>query len=288
MSLIILPLFSVIYLAGILMIISLKDILFNLLLASIKCKINISCNLDDFKKYSNFYDSFLKEELKEPIDFKIIMFWNIIGLKCLDSFGFNLTVLILVPFYLIILSLIYIFDFQKYDNENNEYSYLRLISLFFLWLGASIIIGSGTSISHITLAKYYPIIIDNCCCFKNKKNKFDKENKEEEPQNENIVLKEVYEAPFEYEKINEKAEEEENKINEINELPFSNDEIENENNEENYNYFLKKLKKKIRNEMNRIDIIKEEKIANIKLIISNELNKFCNKNANKKNEKKSI
>ena len=301
MSLIILPSFSIIYLVGILMIISLKDVLFNLLLASIKCKIDLYCNIDDLKKYSNFYEAFLKEALKEPNDFQIIMFWNIIGLQCLDSFGFKISVVILTPFYLLIMYFIYIFDFLKYDSDTYNYSYLRLTSLFFLWLGSSIILGSGTINAHNTLVKYYPIFIDNFCS-KDKINEEDDENK-------NIIIREMQEPLFpnaqiekenneknEEDKENEETEEnkedeedkeaEENKIIEINGHQISKDQIENDNNEDDFNYFLHNLKKEIKKENDRTDIIKEEKINNIKTMYYNELIKIRNKIKNKKSKKR--
>jgi len=246
MLLLIFPLFPIFYIIGILMVINISDILFTLFLTSIKCKLGPYCNLDDFKKQSNFYDYFLTETLKEPIDFKIIMFWSFIGDQYLDKWGFKLSCIYIMLANIFIISLVYFFDFQKFDNETYKYSYLRISSLFFLWLASWVALGSGTMISQKILPKYYSIFKDNCCCIK-------KENKENENGNEENV-----------------------EMNELSEPLSLNKTLENDNKEKHT------LIEKIKQVNSRIDLLNKEKIDKIKEIYITEMNTIWEKKYLKK------
>ena len=152
-------------------------------MTSIKCKFDISCNLEDFKKKTNFYDYFLNETFKDSIDLKIITFWSFIGVTCLDTCGFKKTTSIFLILNIIMFSIIYSFNFQSYD-ENYKYSYIRIVLVFLLWLAIGFTIGSVTQLSQQILIKYYSLFSD-LCNLKDEKGK-GKEKKDEEK--EEMVL----------------------------------------------------------------------------------------------------
>lgn len=71
--------FSSFYLIGIFIIIPIKNSLWELFKASFFCKINIFCDKEDLFKKSNYFKYFFDTRINEPIDFNLIMFWNLIG-----------------------------------------------------------------------------------------------------------------------------------------------------------------------------------------------------------------
>ena len=238
-------------------------------MTSIKCKFDISCNLEDFKKKTNFYDYFLNETFKDSFDLKIITFWSFIGVICLDTCGFKKTTSIFLILNIIMFSIIYSFNFQSYD-ENYKYSYIRIVIIFLLWLAIGFTLGSVTQLSQQILIKYYSLFSD-LCNLKDEKGK-GKEKKDEEK--EEMVLYKLIN------KENENKEEEEKK-----EERKEEEEVEEE--EDELDNFEKNKIEKIKKENIRNDITKEEKIRNIKKIFNSKPPIFIyinkNKNKNKKN-----
>ena len=87
-------LITMIYLIGSFIIISIKKSFWNLFVVSLKCKFDISCDKEDFRKKANFFEYFLDQLLREPIDLNLILFWNFLGINLSNSFGFSLTSII--------------------------------------------------------------------------------------------------------------------------------------------------------------------------------------------------
>lgn len=150
----ILPLFTIFYLFGIYIIISIKDLLFNLLISSIECRFDIYCDKEKFKKQSNFFDYFLAEQNKISINLNLVMFWSFIGIKFLYSLGFTITNIIFMILNIIILSIIYIFDFQAFEDN---YSIMKILLLACLCFFTCITLGGSSLISQQFLINLYAI-----------------------------------------------------------------------------------------------------------------------------------
>ena len=164
----ILPLFAITNLIGIFWIIPINNLLFKLLFLSVRCKIggNLFCDKEvknEFIKQTHFFDCFLIESLKKPIDFKLIAFWSFIGLKFLKSCGFRKTSLVFLILNSIILFFILIFNynFDNHETDDKNYKTTKIIILFLLWFFIGLTFGGSILLSQQTLIKYYSIIHSN-------------------------------------------------------------------------------------------------------------------------------
>ena len=104
-----------IFLIGSFVIASLKKSCWNLFYTSFKCYAELSCNKEDFIKQSIFFEYFHEQLFREPVDLNLIMFWNFIGIKLLNSIGFRPTTIIFLIFNILILYLTYNINYEDYD-----------------------------------------------------------------------------------------------------------------------------------------------------------------------------
>jgi len=81
-----------------------------------------------------------------------MMFWSFIGLEILDSCKFRITSSLLLILNIIMLCLIYIFDFRISDEN---YSIIRIILLALLYLLHSLTLGSSSLISQQAAINIY-------------------------------------------------------------------------------------------------------------------------------------
>ena len=158
MVIIIFPLFSIINVIGIFLIISIKDTLHKLFVSSLKCKLEIFCNIEDFKNQSNYFEFFRKESSKESLNFNLMMFWSFVGIKFLKSLGFIITSFIFLILNTIMILLIYVIDFEDFDPITIKYSYPKIIIIFLLWLFMGFTFGSSTLLSQQILTDYYSLL----------------------------------------------------------------------------------------------------------------------------------
>ena len=223
--------------------ISIEDTLSKLLWSSIKCKLEIFCNQNEFENQSNFFDFFLGEFSKEPINFNLMMFWSFIGIKCLKTCGFRKTSIAFHFLNSLVILIIYNFDFSKVENNKN-YGYARITMLFLLWLFTGFTFGSTTLLSKKILTNYYSLI-------------FSDEKKE-------LDSKEINEMKEQKEEKKEGEEEEEEK---------KEDEVE-----KNYKDLEKKLLNKLKEKTNQINsnyenLGRKEPKNMLKQILKEEINK---------------
>ena len=245
---VILPLFSITNLIGIFLIISIKDLLYNLFVSSLKCNFHNIFNYDrkEFINQTVFFYNFYNESIKISVDFNLMMFWNFIGLKCLNSCGFRKTSVAFLILNSIMIFTIIFFDFTIDDNENNIYTFSKIIAIFFLWIFFGITFGGSTLLSQQALIKCYTIINSN----------IESDNKKE---NKNNILLEIDNS------INNNG----NSINDNNDDKNYDNENEVFNNkdknvlEELENIMNKKKdelrKKKLQSEINKTELIKDIK-----------------------------
>ena len=163
----ILQVFAMYNLWGIFLIIPIKDLLFKLLISSVRCYFGGRlCEEEiknEFVKQTHFYDCFLNESLKKPNDFKLTAFWSFIGLKFLKSCGFRKTSILFLILNSILLFFIYNFNFDFDDDEINEtkYNISKIIFLLLLWFFIGLTIGGSTLLSQQTLIKFLSIIVSD-------------------------------------------------------------------------------------------------------------------------------
>ena len=239
MVIVIFPLFSITNLVGIFLIISIKDILFKLLKSSLKCKLEIFCNIEEFEKQSQFFDYFLQEANKEPLNFNLIMFWSFVGIKCLSSCGFRKTTIAFLILNTLMILLIYVIDFSSIDPITKKYSYPKIIIIFLLWLFMGFTFGSSTLLSQQILTNYYSLLFSGT-----------------ENNNDGKEIKEMKEKEEENEEKKEEKEEENEEENEKKEEKEILDKLKEKSNEMNVNYekFRKKrFKKFIKSNIKRIN-----------------------------------
>ena len=83
---------------GLFLITTLKKSVWNLFEISLKCKLEISCEKEEFMKMTDFFEYYLDKLLREPVDLNLVMFWNFIGIKLSNTFGFRIASLIFLFF----------------------------------------------------------------------------------------------------------------------------------------------------------------------------------------------
>ena len=147
-----------IYLIGIFIIISLKKSTWNLFFSSLKCFANIMCEKEEFKKQTNFFEYFLYQLLREPMDLNLIMFWNFLGIKFSNIIGFSLSSLIFLVLNALVLILTYNISYDDYDPDTYRYSFFKIILFFFNWLFMSILFGGSSILAQQKLIDFFSLL----------------------------------------------------------------------------------------------------------------------------------
>ena len=147
-----------IFLIGSFVIASLKKSCWNLFYTSFKCYAELSCNKEDFIKQSNFFEYFHEQLFREPVDLNLIMFWNFIGIKLLNSIGFRPTTIIFLIFNILILYLTYNINYEDYDPKTYKYSFQKLILLFINWTLMAISFGGSSLLAQQKLIDFYTLL----------------------------------------------------------------------------------------------------------------------------------
>lgn len=148
-------LYSSIYLSGIFIIISIEESLWSLFKISLACRVDIFCDKDEFYERTQFFKYFFDKTIKQPIDFNLIMFWNVIGLKMLSSCGFRATIILFSVLNTVIFLFIYNIDYGDYEPDTYKYSFSKILLIFLLWLLTNFCFGSITLLSNQTINNYY-------------------------------------------------------------------------------------------------------------------------------------
>ena len=161
-------LFSSIYLSGIFVIISIEKSLWSLFKISLACRVDIFCDKEEFYERTQFFKYFFDKTIKQPIDFNLIMLWNVMGLKMLSSCGFRVTTILFSALNTVILLFIYNIDYEGYEPDTHKYSCSKIFLIFLLWFFTYFCFGSITLLSNQTINDYYLML------------NLDKEEKEKE------------------------------------------------------------------------------------------------------------
>ena len=146
-----------IYLIGIFIIISLKKSTWNLFFSSLKCFTNIMCEIEELKKQTNFFEYFLYQLLREPMDLNLIMFWNFLGIKFSNIIGFSLSSLIFLVLNALVLILTYNISYDDYDPDTYRYGFFKIILFFFNWLFMSILFGGSSILAQQKLIDFFSL-----------------------------------------------------------------------------------------------------------------------------------
>ena len=150
--------FSSVYLIGMFIIISIKNSLWDLCQMSFFCKIKKFCDKDEFYKRANFFKYFFDKTLYQPIDFGLVMFWNLIGFKMIKSCGFRKTIIIFFFLNVGILLLLYNLDFTDFDPVSYNHGIGKIIILFLVNFAMSICFGAITLLSQQRISDYSLIL----------------------------------------------------------------------------------------------------------------------------------
>lgn len=145
-------LFAIFYLIGFFILAPISNLILNLLFSSLKCRLDISCDKQEFNKQKNFFNYLLSESRKVTIDVDLITFWSFIGLNILETCRFRKTCSLFLILNIIMLCFIYIFDFRISDEN---YGIVRIILLGLLYLLICLILGSSSLISQKTVIDIY-------------------------------------------------------------------------------------------------------------------------------------
>ena len=146
-----------IYLVGSFLIISLKKSFFNLFVSSLKCRLDIFCNKEEFKKQANFFVYIHEQLLREPIDLNLIMFWNFIGITLSNSLGLRPSSFIFLIINILIFLLTYNIDYKEYVQETCQYSYLKILLFFFNWMLMAFSFGASSLLAQQKFIDYYSL-----------------------------------------------------------------------------------------------------------------------------------
>ena len=150
-------LITTIILTGSFIIVSLKKSFWNLFISSIKCYAEISCDEEEFIKRANFFEYFLEQLLREPIDLNLIMFWNMIGLNLMNSIGFRCTSILFMVFNSLIFLATYNIGYDNYDPQTCKYSFIKIIALFFNWVAMVFCFGGSSLLAQQKFIDYYSL-----------------------------------------------------------------------------------------------------------------------------------
>lgn len=130
----------------------------NLLLMSLRCRLDAFCDKEEFKKRANFYEYFHVQLLTEPVDLNLIMFWNFIGIKLLNSIGYRPTSLIFLVLNFLILLLTFFIQYDEYEPDTCQYSYPNIILIFFNWVFMAVFFGGSSLLAQQKLIDYYSLL----------------------------------------------------------------------------------------------------------------------------------
>ena len=208
-------------LMGSFLLVSLKKSFRNLLVTSIKCKFEISCDKNEFEKQANFFEYFLDKLSKEPIDFNLIMFCNFIGISISNLLGFRITSLIFLFFNFLVLLFTYNINYSDFESNSCKYSYPKIILLIANWFLMEIFIGGSTLLVQERFIKYYSLFDSkfNQVEFIEKKDIYQNDRSKEKEEKQ-IELKDIdinkNKAENEQENIKEKVKEQKEKTKQKN------------------------------------------------------------------------
>ena len=150
--------FSTFYLIGMYLIISIKNSLWDLFKASLLCKIEIGCDEEDFLKKSNYFKYFFDKTLYEPVNFNLIMFWNLIGSAMIKCWGFRKTIILFFCLNSGILIILFNLDFTDFDPDSHKHKWSKISLLFLISSIMSICFGAITLLSQQKIYDYYLIL----------------------------------------------------------------------------------------------------------------------------------
>jgi hypothetical protein len=105
-----------------------------------------------------FLNIFFDKFLKDPIDLNLIIFWNFFGLKLSNSIGFSLTSIIFLFFNILILILTYNISYEINEDETSNYSFPKIILLFFNWILMAVFFGGSTLLAQYKLIEYFSLL----------------------------------------------------------------------------------------------------------------------------------
>ena len=158
---IVLPIFTIINLIGIFQIISVMNILYETIVNSIKCYLNLE-DKDDHNSYEfyNFYSYYFKEAFGEGIDFDLMMTMDFVGAALYNYFGFKFSSLIFLfvncSSLFLILNFYDKYDFNKIDPEESRYNPFKLVYLGVCYLLLFVGVGGSALFSQqILIDSYY-------------------------------------------------------------------------------------------------------------------------------------
>ena len=137
---------------------TLKRSYWNLFYVSFKCFTELSCNKEDFIKKSNFFEYFHEQLFREPVDLNLIMLWNFIGIKLLNSIGFRPTTIIFLILNALILLLTYSINYEDYNSQTYKYNFQKILLFFFNWILMAISFGGSTLLAQQKLIDFYTLL----------------------------------------------------------------------------------------------------------------------------------
>ena len=151
------------------MIAPISNLILNLLFSALKCRLDIGCNKQEFNKRKNFFNFLFSESRKDVFDIDLVMFWSFIGLKLLETCKFRKTSFLFLVLNIIMLCLVYVFDFIISDEN---YSFIRIFLLALLYLFISLTLGSSSLISQQVVIDIYSNL-KLCSCLYEERNGYD-------------------------------------------------------------------------------------------------------------------
>jgi len=157
----VLPIFTIINLIGIFQIISVMNILYETIVNSIKCYLNLE-DKDENSSYEfyNFYSFYFKEAFGEGIDFDLMMTMDFVGSALYNYFGFKFSSIIFLfvncGSLFLILNFYDKFDFNKIDPTENRYNPFKIVYLVICYLLLFVGVGGSALFSQqILIDSYY-------------------------------------------------------------------------------------------------------------------------------------
>ena len=166
MFLFIAGIFVIVNLVGIFTIKSIMDSLFKVLKDSLNFFLLEESDIEekeltDFKSLYNspynFYAQYFKDLSENKIDLDLIMFWDFIGLLFNNYFQFTCTSIFFLLANLIILALIFRFDFLNLDLTTHKYSFFQILYIALLYLFLWISVGSSALLQQKVYIDYFEI-----------------------------------------------------------------------------------------------------------------------------------
>ena len=158
--------FVIVNLVGIFTIKSIMDSLFKVLKASLKFFLLEKSDIEEkeltdfqslYNSPYNFYAQYFKDLSENKIDFDLIMFWDFIGLLFNNYFQFTCTSIFFLLINLIILALIFRFDFLDLDLTTHKYSFFQILYIALVYLFLWISVGSSALLSQEVYIDYFEI-----------------------------------------------------------------------------------------------------------------------------------